>query len=482
MIDIGSNSIRLVVYDARSRAPLPMLNESMVCALGRDLASCDRLGEAAMNAALRAIDRFCSLGRAIGVERLSLIATAAVREASNGRDFADRILATCGAPVDVLSGGEEGRMSALGVAWAMPCAVGVVGDLGGGSLELVEIAEGRILHQATLPLGILRLSTLHAECRAGANVRIRKALAGVEWLARGTWRNFYPVGGAWRAVARAHMAHIDHPLHMIDGYSVPAGRMSDVSDWIAGLGPQALRGLRGVSERRRSSLPLAGDLMRATLAATGAARVTFSAHGLREGVLYTRLSEAERSADPALAAARELAGREARFDSIGTALFAWVAPLFEERHAGRRRLRLIACTLADIGWREHPDYRDLQAFQRILRFPFPGLAHAERVFLAYAVFVRYAGAQDASGIGPAIALMPARARRRAAVLGLALRLAFTVSGGARKALRRTLLEISGGRLVLRLSDDANPPPRDRLLRQLETLAGACRMQGGRVVG
>lgn len=458
-----------------------MFNESAVCALGRDLAYSDRLSAAAVETAVHAVARFSRLARRMEVGRLSLIATAAVREAANGRDFADRVREACGERVDILSGEDEARISALGVIWGMPGAKGVVGDLGGGSLELVEIGGGSVLRQATLPLGILRLSDLHRRRPADARERIDEAFAGIDWLRGAPKRNFYPVGGAWRAMARLHMAHTGHPLHMIDGHSVPAREMVDIARLAAILGPQSLRRVRGISERRRASLPLAGALMQAALAATGARRVAFSAQGLREGFLYTQLADPERGADPALAAAVELAAREARFRAAGEALFDWTAPLFERRRAGRRRLRRIACHLADIGWREHPDYRAAQTFDRVLRFPFAGLRHKDRAFLAYAVFVRYGGDPAAPELRPAFDLLPQGGRRRAEALGLAFRLAFGISSGVAEALRRAPLEPAAGRLHLRLPADAPARPRDRTERQVAALAAACGLECGGIV-
>lgn len=458
-----------------------MFNESAVCALGRDLAHSDRLSDPAVETAVDAVARFSRLARRMEVGRLSLIATAAVREAANGRDFADRVREACGERVDILSGEDEARISALGVIWGMPGAKGVVGDLGGGSLELVEVGGGSVLRQATLPLGILRLSDLHRQRPADALERIDEAFAGIDWLRAAQRRNFYPVGGAWRAMARLHMAHTGHPLHMIDGHSVPARRMADIARLAAILGPQSLRRVRGISERRRASLPLAGALMQAALAATGARRVTFSAQGLREGLLYTQLADRERGADPALAAAVELAAREARFRATGEALFDWTAPLFERRGAGRRRLRRIACHLADIGWREHPDYRAVQAFDRVLRFPFAGLRHKDRAFLAYAVFVRYGGDPAAPELRPAFDLLAQGGRRRAEVLGLAFRLAFGISSGVAEALERAPLEPAAGRLRLRLPADAPARPGDRTERQVAALAAACGLECGGIV-
>ena len=478
VVDIGSSSVRLVIYDGASRAPVAMFNESVFCGLGRDLDRAGRLSPEAMGAALRAITRFGRLARGMGVRRLSLIATAAVRDAVNGPDFAGQVLRACGEPVTVLTGEEEARLSALGVVAAIPDADGIVGDLGGGSLELVEIRGGAPRRHATLPLGVLRLAARHAADRDRALDRIERAVAEVAWLRRVEGRTFYPVGGAWRAVARLHMAHAAHPLHMIDGYAMSASDMRGIVDLLASQSPLSLHRVPGIARRRRDSLPLAGDLMGAVLDATAARRIVFSAQGLREGFLFDRLSARERTLDPVVAAAEALAAREARFGIGGRALFDWIAPLFEGRREGRRRLRLVACHLADIGWREHPDYRAIQTFNRLLRFPFAGLGHEARAFLAFVAFIRYGGDPAAPEVRPVHRLMSGRTPRRGETVGQALRLAFRVSGGAGAILARARLRVADDRLHLDLPDDGSAPLDDMLQRHFDALVAASGLARG----
>ena len=406
----------------------------------------------------------------MGVERPAFIATAAVREATNGKDFVREVGRRCGESVRVLSGEEEARLSALGVVSGMPRADGIMGDLGGGSLELVDIGRGKIVRHATLPLGILRYAERRPSGREAMLAEIRSGLA-TDRLAPRRRRPyaFYPVGGAWRAVARLHMARADHPLHIIDGYRMPVRDMRDLADVVGALSPRSLEQISGVSRRRRDSLPVACDLMGAVLRETGAKTIAFSAQGLREGYLYSGLGAKERRDDPVLVAATALAAREARFGSVGEALFDWIDPLFQGRRKGRKRLRLIACHLADIGWREHPDYRAVQTMNRIQRFPFMGLEHDERAFLGYTAFVRYGGDPAAPEAQPAHRLMSQRHRHRAEVIGEAMRLAFRVSGGARSVLDRCALIVDQDRLSLRLPEDGSSPFDDSVARQLEAL-------------
>ena len=482
VVDIGSNTVRLVVYDGYRRAPVPMFNESAACGLGGDLATTGAIGEEAAERALRAIDRFGRLARGMGVAEPAFIATAAVREASNGGDFVREVGRRCGETVDVLSGEDEARLSALGVISGMPRADGIVADLGGGSLELVDIRRGRIASQATLPLGILRYGDRRPQQRKTMLGEIRSELASIRWLKGGEGRAFYPVGGAWRAVARLHMARADHPLHIIDGYRVPARDVRNLADVVGRLSPRSLEQIAGVSRRRRDSLPVACDMMGAVLRATGAKTVAFSAQGLREGYLYAGLDAKRRRDDPVLVAAAALAARDARFGPIGETLFDWIDPLFQGRRKGRKRLRLVACHLADIGWREHPDYRAVQTMHRIQRFPFMGLRHDDRAFLGYAAFVRYGGDAGAPEAQPLHRLMSERLRHRAETIGQAVRLAFRVSGGARSVLGRSALIVDKDRLSLRLPDNGSSPFDDSVARQFDTLAATAGMRAGPIVG
>ncbi len=482
VVDIGSNTVRLVVYDGYRRAPVPMFNESATCGLGGDLATTGEIGADAAERALRAIARFGRLARGMGAAEPAFIATAAVREAANGGDFVREVGRRCGESVAVLSGEEEARLSAFGVISGMPRADGIMADLGGGSLELVDIRRGGIASQATLPLGILRYADRRPSRREAMLGEVRSELASIRWLRGGEGRAFYPVGGAWRAVARLHMARADHPLHIIDGYRVPAGEMRNLADLVGPLSPRSLEQIAGVSRRRRDSLPVACDLMAAVLRAAGAKTVAFSAQGLREGYLYAGLGAKQRRDDPVLAAALALAARETRFGPVGEALFDWIDPLFQGRRKGRRRLRSIACHLADIGWREHPDYRAVQTMNRIQRFPFMGLRHDERAFLGYTAFVRYGGDPAAPEARPLHRLMSERLRHRAEVIGEAVRLAFRVSGGAPSVLARSALIVDRDLLSLRLPDDGASPFDEAVARQFEALAATAGMRAGRIAG
>ena len=459
VIDVGSNTIRLVIFDRLENALVPLYNERTFCALGRGLATGAFLAPEAMKEAVRTITRFARLARMLGVGDTELIATAAVRDARNGERLVRDVEAACGARVRVLDGAEEARLSALGVVAGMPGAHGIMGDLGGGSLELVELDRERIGRQATLPLGTMRMADAHEEAPRETTRRLRETLAGIGWLRkRPRAANFYPAGGTWRAFARLHIERTDHPLHVIHAYARPAPEVMKFAGSIGQLRPSALTSAAGVNRRRARHLPYAAALLAELLDAIAPRTVRFCSTGVREGLAYARLGEEERAADALLGAAEALGRREARFPEFAGALFDWLDPLTGKRRW--RRLARAACHLADVAWREHPEYRAEQGLLRVVRHNYLAAGHGERAFLGLAVFGRYGGDPRASAaarrLGP---LLGEGERRRAETLGRAMRLAYRLSAGSVELLASTRLKYRPERdeLVLKLDGAATPP-------------------------
>ncbi|MEX2009789.1 MAG: Ppx/GppA family phosphatase [Dongiaceae bacterium] len=476
VVDIGSNSIRLVVFDRPSRAPLPLFNEKVLCGLGRGLDAAGRLNAAGIEPALANLTRFVRLARAMAADRLDLLATAAVRDAVDGPAFVAEVERRCGVRVTVLSGGEEARLSALGVVCGIPDADGLAGDLGGGSLELVALDKGALGAHATLPLGPLRLAEATLGDRAQARAAIDRRLAAVDWLGDIRGRGFYLVGGAWRTLARIHMGQIGYPLRVVHQYAIGRDQAEDLARVIAGLGGRSLANIPGLSGRRLETLPFAALLLQRVLEIARPERVVFSAFGLREGHVFSRLSPDEQREDPLVAACAELADH--RFAPLGAALHDWVEPLFPADGPAERRLRLAICHLSDIAWREHPDYRAEQAFRRILHLPLAGIDHAQRAAAALAVAVRYGGDPEAPEVAVARGLLDSDQRRRAIALGRALRLAYSVSGATPDLLRRAGLGAADGRLTLRLPKGESAMFGDAVQRRLEALGRALDLATG----
>ena len=481
VIDIGSNSIRLVVFDGLKRAPATVFNEKVLCGLGRGLQSSGHLSPEGVALAVPNLMRFTALARAMGVGRIDLIATAAVREAEDGPAFREAVEQQCGHPIRVLSGEEEAEFSALGVIAGNPTADGIMGDLGGGSLELVEVNDGKVGRSTTLALGPLRLMESCGEDRAAMRKVIDKAFAKVDWLTEGKGRTFYPVGGAWRNLARLHMEQSRHPLHAIHEHTISNADAIKLTRLLARQGKSSVSGIQQISRRRRETLPLGALVLSRLLRKLQCADVVFSTFGVREGYLFNQLPEDVRRQDPLLTAAEEIAEREGRFGGLGEAMMGWCDALFTDEDTEERRLRLTACHLSDLAWREHPDFRGLQALRRILHYPLVGIDHPGRAFIAYTVFLRYGESADSKQAAEAVSLLSERARGRAILLGAALRLAYRVSAATRWVLDHSGLSVDGKVLELRLPDDGSVPDGEAVQRRLKTLAQAGDFEDTRIV-
>jgi exopolyphosphatase/guanosine-5'-triphosphate,3'-diphosphate pyrophosphatase len=471
VVDLGSNSVRLVVFEGQGRNPSAIFNEKAILGLGRGLQATGRLNEDAIAHSILVLERYVAVARSMGADPLEVLATAAVRDAENGEAYVAMLRRRFrGLAIRVLSGQEEARLSADGVLCGIPDADGVLGDLGGGSLELVHIRAGAVAGTATLPLGVIRLS----EKANGDVVRARaiaeEALTSVPWLRDGAGRDLYLVGGAWRALARIHIGQTGYPLAIVHHYTLPREEARDLTSVVTNLSKRTLERIQGLSRRRVDGLPFAAVVLRRLLRVTQARRVVFSANGMREGWFAGRLPAAIRAEDPLIAAGRELNARFGRGDALPPALAAWTAPLFPAETRQERRLREAACWVSDIGAHEHPDYKAEQAFLRMLRQPGIGLDHHARAFLALAVAMRHEAEPEQPWLGPARVLLDVATAQRAEITGAALRLAYTLSGGSAGLLGLTAVRRESERLVLRLSQGGGVFAGDSVWRRLERLA------------
>jgi exopolyphosphatase/guanosine-5'-triphosphate,3'-diphosphate pyrophosphatase len=458
VVDVGSNSLRLVVFERLGATLVPLLNEKVMCALGRGITTTGRLSREGVELAYANLQRFVALARALGVDHLAIIATAAVRDASDGRAFAAEAERQCGVPVRIIEGGEEARLSAAGVLAGIREADGVVADLGGGSVELVRVAPGAdVPHIGTaisLPLGPLRLAEL-GDNRKAIIETIERGIAGAPVLREAVGRSLYLVGGAWRAIARLHMEQTHYPLHIIHEYTIPRRSAEGFLEIIAGQSRRSLERVTAISRRRLEAVPVGALILRRLIAAGRPERIVFSAFGLREGYAYGLLPDAS-SDDPMLEACIGIAASQSRWHARapyapalaaetgvaagdGDRLQRWIAPAFPGLSTARERLHRAVCWLSDIAWAEHPDYRASHAFARSLTMPIARLDHAERVFIAAALHARYGGPADDPAKALTRTLLEDTDAAEARALGLALRLAYTLSGGALELLDQVRL-------------------------------------------
>jgi len=471
VVDLGSNSVRLVVFEGRGRNPLAIFNEKAVLGLGRGLHATGQLNAEAMEQAVTVMVRYHAVARAMGADPVEVLATAAVRDAANGAEFVAALRRRLpDLRIRILSGEEEALLSAEGVLLGFPAADGVLGDIGGGSLELVELVHGRAGRTASLPLGAIRLNERAGGKMARGRALATADLARIPWLSEGAGRDLYLVGGAWRALARIHIAQTAYPLSIVHHYVLSREEARDLAGVVMAATRRTLERMPGAPGKRLQELPWAALVMRRLLRATGARRVVFSANGLREGWYANGIDPEERRRDPLLAAAHELAARFGRDPRLPPALAQWTAGLFERESPAEAALRVAACWMSDTGSYDHPDYRAEHAYLRVLRQPGVGLDHHARAFLALTVALRYEAAPDAPFLQAARVLLDVAAVRRAEILGAALRLAYTLSGGTPELLAGTALERSGERLVLRLVEGSGVFAGESVLRRIEALA------------
>ena len=476
VIDIGSNSIRLVVYEALDRAPTPLFQEKTMCGLGRYLNSTRRLNHETIQEALSSLARFRKLADICGVAARDIhpFATAAVRWAEDGPAFLARAEAACGVPVKVIGNDEEAELAATGVLAGFVGPAGVVGDLGGGSVELVRLQGTSFAHKVSLPLGSLSLvDKTHGE-KTEAIPLIEEGLGPQIWLGEARGETFYAVGGTWRALAKLHMHQTGYPLTAVHGYRLDARKALQVTGRYANSSPSSLKRVYGLSAGREESVPFGALLLNTIIRKMQPEDVVFSAFGVREGMIYRLLSETERARDPLLSACESIARLRARSDAHAKELIAWTDGLFVDpgprEVEEERRLRQAACLLSDISWRAHPDYRGEQSAALIAQSGLVGVDHPGRAFLSLCVYHRYERKLVGELLPKLSAMISRQQQKRALIVGQAVRLAQTLSAGMKGVLPQTSLTYEGGKLVLRLPQSLAALDGEQLKRRLRSVA------------
>ena len=484
VVDLGSNSVRLVVFEGKARNPVTIFNEKSVVRLGRGLETTGRLNPDGVQQAVALLQRFNAVARSMNAHPFEVLATAAVRDASNGPEFVEQLRRVMpDVPIRILSGEEEADYAATGVLCGLPEADGVVADIGGGSLELIRLEDGRKRQAQTLKLGVIRLSD-----RAGGSLETARAiveddLMGVDWLKDAGGRTLYLVGGAFRALARLQISRTFYPLNIVHQYDLRADEAREMTGWIIASSRRALERLPGAPRKRLEDLPFAAIVLRRLLRRMAPHRVVFCVDGLREGWFMRHVAPEVMSEDPLDAASRDMASRLGRNDALPPALIEWTRALFDAPAGGllsettmQARLRSSACWMSDSGASDHPEYRAEQTFLRVLRQPGMAFDHPTRAFLALTLAMRYEAELDQPFLQPARRLLDTAGFRRAEILGLALRLAYTLCAGVPELLEGTSLRPQNNRLVLRLGSDRGMFTGESVSRRLERLAQAVGMQ------
>jgi exopolyphosphatase/guanosine-5'-triphosphate,3'-diphosphate pyrophosphatase len=454
VIDIGSNSVRLVVYEQMARSLVTIFNEKALCGLGREVQSTGLLAPDAVAKALTSLRRFRALCRVMKVGRVYAIATAACRDATNGPDFIAKAERICGVCIEILSGPREAKLSALGVVSGVHNPDGIVGDLGGGSLELIDVRGNHVRSGVTLPLGSLALQDASHKSLKRAERIVKEEISDVPQLKAGRGRTFYAVGGTWRALARIHIVQSGYPLRVMHGYSIPAADALDFAQRLRRLvSTNMLANIEVIADARRPLLAYAALVLEYIIRVAKPKTIVFSTFGVREGLLYEMLPQAERSKDGLICAAQTLNGLLSRSVRHAEELIAWTDRLVRvvrlRETEEDRRLRHAACLLSDIGWRVHPDHRGEETLSLITNGNFGSVSHQGRAFVALSVFYRYAGlSEENEPPGPIRELVPPSLDERARVLGAAFRVAHLISAARPGVLPATHFRSQGRKLML----------------------------------
>ncbi|CAM3670386.1 Ppx/GppA family phosphatase [Paracoccus yeei] len=420
VVDVGSNSIRMVVFDGAARSPAYFYNEKVMAGLGQGLATTGRLNPEGVVRGMSALKRFAALAEGMGIKPLTCVATAAVREAEDGPAFRRAVEKETGLKLWVIDGEEEARLSAQGVLLGWPEAMGLVCDIGGNSMELAEVDKGKVGRRISTPLGPFRLQQVKGGSD-GLRDHVQKILEdAAKKLGRGH-EQIYLVGGSWRAIARLDMERADYPMTVLHEYRMSTDDVLATVKWIGNQNLSDMRSKLGISASRMELVPLASQVLRQLVISLEPKSLAVSSYGIREGLLYEQMPESLRSRDPLLEAARFSERQMARMPGFGKRLYQFLEPIFKDAPPQRDRLIRAACLLHDTTWRTHPDYRADACFDNVTRANMAALSHPERVFLGLSLLHRYKNSRGNSAMAPLFKLLSDDEIRDAEVLGKAMR-------------------------------------------------------------
>jgi len=420
VVDVGSNSVRMVIFDGAARSPAYFYNEKIMCALGAGLSETGRLNPEGRQRALSALRRFQHLARGMGLPGLSVVATAAVRDAEDGPEFCDEVERETGLKIWVIDGREEARLSAQGVLLGWPGSYGLVCDIGGSSMELAEIHDGEVGKRVTSSLGPLKLRDIKGG-RRGRKEHIAQAIEALREEMGEQSDRLFLVGGSWRAIARVDMMRRGYPLRVLHEYRMSARDVRETLKYIDATDLEELRSACGISNARMSLVPYAIDVLSRLVKTFKPKDIAISSYGIREGLLYEQMPQRLRRRDPLIESCRFAEAKDARLPGFGKTLYDFVMPLFSNDSHTKKRLIKAACLLHDVSWRAHPDYRAEVCFENATRANLGGLKHSERIFLGLALLHRYRNKRQGTAYEYLYDLLDEKGQKEAEILGKAMR-------------------------------------------------------------
>lgn len=471
VIDIGSNSVRLVIYDGQRRVPSVLFNEKNLCGLAIGMNKTGMLNPEGATIARQTVARFIKLTRIMGIKKVNIVATSAVRDASDGKAFVKKIEKAHKVSISVLSGEVEAEYAGLGVASSIENPHGIVGDLGGGSLELIEIKGDKIGKGYSFPIGPLRIDTSDKTARKNYLAAIDSCFLQFPFK-KLHGQNFYAVGGAFRNIAKIHSARKAYPLKVIHNLVIDSKELFATLEVISRMSHSALQKMPGIPKKRMDFLPFAALIAMRIIEIGKPKNFIFSATGIREGLLFSKLPPNIQELDPLISGANEIMRRVLRTPQYGTELAEWVAPLLIGENKICPRLVLASSILSEISCFENTEYKAELAYRLILDSSLTGIDHRERLFIAKTLYCRYSTYPDENILAAMEPLLDEDSARRAHILGSAMRLARSISASCPGALDKMPIKLTKKHVVLTLPKDYAQLCGETVEKRLKFLATA----------
>lgn len=472
VIDIGSNSVRLVIFDGMRRVPTSIYNEKILCGLAYGMDKTSFLNAEGKVRAEKAIARFIKLSDVMGIKNLIAFGTSAVRDAEDGREFVKKIEKEYGTKISILSGEKEAQYAALGIisSFSNPC--GVVGDLGGGSLELVSVNEQTHGDGMSFPLGPLRINLNDSSAKELYANYIIKYLKQYPLAKNLSGKTFYTVGGAFRNIAKVHMKRVKYPLKIIHNYSVKPSELMETLDIITKMPRSSLSKVPGITTKRSKLLPFAAILLKEIIKQGKPSNIIFSSSGVREGYLFSKLQNEEKQQDLIISGAVDMINRVNRGSEYGYELAEFIYPIFKKLSEHDKKIILTASILSEISCYEHTEYKAELAYKRMLDSSILGVSHKDRVFIAKCLYFRYSSSPDKELLTKMERLIGHEQIQRARIVGNIMRLARSLSGSHPGVLKHCALKINKGKLVIDINEKNKVLLGEVIDKRLEQLADA----------
>ncbi|MCH2037060.1 MAG: Ppx/GppA family phosphatase [Rickettsiales bacterium] len=468
VIDIGSNSVRLVIYNGIGPASISVFNEKITCALADNIESTGVLSTDGVEMADKALARFKMIISMMEVRSLDVFATAAVRDAEDGGTFVEEMNEKHGFDIRVLSGEEEAYYSALGVVSSISDAKGVVGDLGGGSLELTNVTDKKISDKESIALGIVRLHSMGRN-KVYINNYIQKNLEGSSVIEKMKGSNFYAVGGGFRTLAKISMYRNAYPLRIVDNYKVSKQDFIDTLDDIEYLTKDQLASITSISSKRCELLPVTAMIAKNIIELGDPENIIFSTCGVREGMIFEQIADEDKKKPPLLESSVEMLRRVGRDPEYAHMLMNWMSPLFEDETEEQALWRHAACILSEYCCYEHTEYRAEIAFRRFVDASIIGASHRGRVFIASCLYYRYKTKHDPALLDQRQTILTAKEVQYARAIGYTMKLANDLTGGLLGIKDNVHLEVTNKKLILFFVPESEALVSDSIRKRMKLL-------------